>query len=89
MKFVTDDSWTGPDKIKHLAFGVAIAFAGGLMFDPMIGLAAGAGIGVAKEVYDGVSGKGTASLQDMIVTVVGAAAGAAASHFLPILQALA
>lgn len=82
MKFVTDDSWTGSDKIKHLAFGVIIAFAGGLALDPMIGLAAGACIGVAKEVYDGISGKGTVSLQDMIVTAVGAAIGAAASHFL-------
>lgn len=72
----TADSWTGPDKNKHVLAGVAIGSAGTLVFkDPHKGFLLGAAVGVAKEIYDRKHG-GTCSLQDGVMTALGAAAGA-------------
>lgn len=72
----TADRWTGPDKQKHLVAGAAIGAAGALVFDsPRQGFLLGAAVGVAKELADRQRG-GTCSLQDGVMTAVGAAAGA-------------
>lgn len=72
----TADQWTGPDKTKHVLAGAAIGAAGSLVFkDPHKGLLLGAAVGVAKELYDRKHG-GTCSLQDGVMTALGAAAGA-------------
>ena len=72
----TADKWTGPDKTKHVLAGAAIGAAGTLVFkDPHKGFLAGAAVGIAKELYDRKHG-GTCSLQDGVMTALGAAAGA-------------
>lgn len=73
---ITNDNWTGPDKAKHFAVGVAIGSSGVLMFNkPRDAFLAGVAIGAAKELIDS-SGGGTCSAQDFAVTALGAAAGA-------------
>ena len=74
-KFVTNDKWTGVDKNKHFAGGLVIALVGGMVFSPVVGLVAGAVVAGIKEIYDAVSEKGTPSLQDFVVTVLGSAIG--------------
>ncbi len=70
-KCLTHDSWTGPDKVKHLAAGFAIGSAGTLVFkDAGTGFLIGAAAGVLIET------QGVCSLQDAAVTALGAAAGA-------------
>lgn len=73
---ITNDRWTGPDKVQHLAIGAGISWVGTLHTkDPMKGFYWGAAAGIAKELLD-ADGSGTCSLQDAAVTVVGAAIGA-------------
>jgi putative lipoprotein len=73
---ITRDAWTGPDKTKHFVGGAAIASAVTLATrNPHYGFGAGVAVAIAKEAYDR-TGRGTCSLQDMAVTVAGAAAGA-------------
>jgi putative lipoprotein len=75
-KCISNDAWTGPDKTKHFAVGVALGSAGVLAFnEPHKAFLVGAGIGLAKELYDRRGG-GTCSAQDFAVTALGAAAGA-------------
>jgi hypothetical protein len=78
MKFVTNDSWIGKDKNLHLigclvaTFGVA-AFSQVLLY----GVIAGVTLALLKDVvYDGLLGKGTFSLQDIVVSFVGVGLGA-------------
>lgn len=72
----TADKWTGPDKNKHILAGAAIGAAGTLVFDsPHKGFLLGAAVGIAKELHDRKGG-GTCSLQDGVMTALGAAAGA-------------
>ena len=72
----TKDAWTGPDKTKHLAVGVATGSAGTLVFkDPHKAFLAATAVGLVKELYDREGG-GTCSAQDFAVTALGAAAGA-------------
>ncbi len=70
------DSWAGHDKTMHLAAGAAIG-AGVTLYsrDPLIGTLAGTGVGLLKELRDS-RGHGHCSLQDAVVTALGAAAGA-------------
>lgn len=76
MKLVTNDKWTGPDKVKHFLGGTAIGLVVAMLSgNPVIGFAAGVVVAAAKEVYD-AQGHGTPSLQDLIVTIAGSALGA-------------
>lgn len=67
------------DKANHFLYGCAIAVAGAFAalqagLDPRMGaIAAAAGFGVGKEVYDKVSKKGTPDVVDAVVTAAGAA----------------
>lgn len=74
--FKTDDKWTGPDKVKHMAAGaIAGAAVTGYTGEAWKGCAASAVLGWVKEMHD--QRKGTPSMQDFAVT---AAAGCAASY---------
>lgn len=67
----THDRWTGPDKKKHLAAGMAIGAAGTLVFkDANKGFLLGVAAGALIET------QGVCTLQDFAVTAAGAAAGA-------------
>jgi uncharacterized protein YfiM (DUF2279 family) len=72
------DRWTGEDKVMHVTAGGVIAVAAGSQLrDPWAGFAAGVAAGAAKELYDRRHpGAHTCSLQDFVVTAVGAAFGA-------------
>lgn len=71
------DKWTGPDKTKHFAVGVALGAGGAVVFgNPKAGLLLGAGVGLAKEAWDRGQSNHTCSLQDFAATAAGAAAGA-------------
>lgn len=74
---ITNDPWTGPDKVKHLGVGFAVGSSVTLATKrPIVGLLSGAGVGIAKEVYDSRRPGHVCSIQDAIVTAAGAAAGA-------------
>ncbi len=79
------DQWFAPDKGHHF---MASAFLTGFSYYALrqeagaseqasnraaIGLALS--IGVAKEIYDGVSGKGTPSVKDIVADIAGIAVG--------------
>lgn len=74
-KLVTNDAWTGPDKKKHFAVGVGIVFAVGMVISPVAGVAVSIAAALGKEVYDSVTEKGTPSVQDFVVTVIGSGVG--------------
>jgi|GEM_PF-1418593 len=75
------DSWTSPDKAGHLVLGAVPAyFVTTYTENPWYGFAAGATAGVAKEVFDSRNGK--ASGKDLVVTLIGAAAGAYAGNWM-------
>lgn len=77
-KFVTNDSWTGPDKKKHFAAGVLAGVIGTLAAkDPLVGVALTVVVALGKEVYDAF-GDGTPSLQDLVVTIAGGVASSLA-----------
>jgi hypothetical protein len=59
------------DKKKHLLAGLMISI--GTMFMPVIwSFMVVVMVGVGKEIYDKVSGKGTPEILDAIATVLGA-----------------
>ena len=73
-----------PDKVKHFAVGTALSGASSfaaLQFGAdkkeafIIGFGIGMAAGIAKEVYDMETGKGTPSTADMLWTIAGAAVG--------------
>lgn len=71
------DSWTGRDKQMHLAAGAAVALPVTLATgSTWHGLAAGCGVGVAKELADMRRPGHVASYRDAVVTCAGAALGA-------------
>jgi uncharacterized protein YfiM (DUF2279 family) len=71
------DTWTTPDKTKHLVAGAAVGLAVGALSDSWTaGAAAGCAVGVAKEINDMRSPGHTPSYKDAIVTCLGAAVGA-------------
>lgn len=76
------DEWTGRDKALHFVGGAAIGAAVTLATDkPMYGVAAGAAVGLAKELYDTQHrATHTPSAKDLVVTVLGAAVGSYATH---------
>lgn len=64
------------DKLGHFLAGVVISMLAGMLINPQVGLLAGMGAGVAKEViWDGLMGKGTVEVMDAVFTAVGAFAG--------------
>jgi uncharacterized protein YfiM (DUF2279 family) len=73
---VWNDSWTGRDKQQHLVGGAVIASGVTIATNnPALGFVAGCGAGILKETYD-LSGTGTPSAKDMVVTCAGAFIGA-------------
>ena len=76
--FATADEWTGKDKTLHFIGGAAVGAAVTIATDRRdYGIAAGAAVGLAKELYDTQHrDKHTPSVKDFVVTVAGAAAGA-------------
>lgn len=75
-KCTARDKWTGPDKNKHAAAGLAIGWMATLQTrDPWAGLAVAAAVGVGKELADTLDG-GACSLQDAAVTAAAGLIGA-------------
>ena len=75
------DEWTGRDKTLHFLGGAAIGAAVTVATErPAYGIAAGAAVGLAKELYDTQHrSTHTPSAKDLIATVAGAAVGSYAS----------
>ena len=73
----TNDSWTSPDKPKHFVAGAAVGAAGTLYFkEPFKGFLLGSAAGIGLEAFSAATGRGTCTVQDAAVSVLGAAAGA-------------
>lgn len=78
---LTNDSWTSPDKKKHLAAGLVMGSAGTLLFkDPDKAFVMGV-VGSAL-----IETRGTCTLQDFVVTSVAAGAGAYGTAWLVLPQ---
>lgn len=76
-KCITNDAWTGPDKTKHLAVGLAMGSSVTLLTkSPERAVLVATAVAAAKEVVDSRSAGHTCSLQDFAVTVAGGVAGA-------------
>jgi uncharacterized protein YfiM (DUF2279 family) len=76
-----NDRWTGQDKAKHFAVGGAIAMGvTAYTGNETHGFVAGSAIGILKEVSDS-RGRGHCSLQDAVVTALGAYVGSKAGRF--------
>lgn len=75
--FAHADEWTGVDKTLHFIGGAAVGAAVTLYTEsPAYGIAAGAAIGLAKELYDTQHrATNTPSAKDLIATIGGAAVG--------------
>ena len=69
------------DKKLHILAGLALSLVAGLLFCPLIGLAAAAVIGAFKEiVWDWLLEKGTPEFLDFVATVAGGVLGAVILH---------
>ncbi len=85
LKRAMHDKWFGEDKAHHFMVSACLTGCSYYAFKQEFGLSqkksnvAAIGvsfsIGIAKEVYDGVSGKGNPSLQDVVADVAGIALG--------------
>ncbi|MDQ7063039.1 MAG: hypothetical protein Q9P90_02205 [candidate division KSB1 bacterium] len=79
------DPWLGADKFKHIALSAYLLGAQMYIYQQPLGLderrALGlavtgtAVIGIGKEIYDGVSGRGQASFKDLAADLLGIALG--------------
>ena len=67
------------DKKKHFAAGFAIAAAASLFAGYIVGLLIAILAAAGKEIYDKVTGKGTAELLDFAATAAGATAAVVVS----------
>lgn len=77
------DSWSGQDKVMHVAAGAAVGSAVTLMTESKaIGIAAGTIVGLAKEASDAGQDGHTVSAKDAVVTAVGAVLGAYGSDMI-------
>jgi putative flippase GtrA len=81
MKFVWNDAWTGKDKQLHFLGCALVAFLVAIFTSNIfLGFVAGSAVALVKDlIYDLLLGKGTASLQDIVVSLVGSVVGAIAS----------
>lgn len=68
-------SWVRTDGLLHIETSAIIAVAGLGLFGWLAGILITVVIGVAKEIYDRVSGKGTAEWHDVICDAIGLAVG--------------
>lgn len=59
------------DKVLHVLAGAALFALGHRFFGPLTGAALCVAVGAAKEVWDRVSGTGSASVADFLATVAG------------------
>ena len=64
------------DKVQHFIAGAVIAGALSLVFDPLVGFAAGVFAGAAKEVRDKYTAGATVDFLDFMATAGGAALAA-------------
>lgn len=71
FRFQTNDSWVGADKLKHFASSYVLFVAGEREWDR--GLTVSIGIGLGKEIYDGLFRRGF-SYKDLIWDLAGIAA---------------
>ncbi|MBN1480394.1 hypothetical protein EH223_20300 [candidate division KSB1 bacterium] len=91
FKLSTHETWFAQDKVHHF---MVSAFLTGLSYyackqefdfseekTSVASISFSLSLGIAKEVYDGVSGKGTPSFKDVIADVAGVAVGFAIIHF--------
>lgn len=62
------------DKVKHIVACFCIAFPIGIL-NPIAGLVVAILVGIGKEVYDKVSGKGVADFWDLVADFIGAVFG--------------
>lgn len=73
---VRAESWSGQDKELHFAGGAAVSSAvTAATGSESAGLMAGVGVGIAKELADAASRRGTPSWKDAIATALGAYVG--------------
>lgn len=63
------------DKVLHVIVGFAIAFFGGLALGPGFGFGLACLVGLAKEAYDKITGKGTPEILDWLATCGGGSIG--------------
>jgi uncharacterized protein YfiM (DUF2279 family) len=85
LKRAMHDKWFGEDKAHHFMVSAALTGFSYYAAKQELGMSqknsnvAAIGvtfsIGIAKEVYDGVSGKGNVSLQDVVADVAGIVLG--------------
>lgn len=80
------DKWTGVDKAKHFAVGMAAgATVATVSSSTWVGFGAGVALGLAKEAYDSRHPQSHhCSVQDFAATAAGAAVGALAANWLVI-----
>ncbi len=81
MKIKFDDAWTGSDKEKHFWGCAALALIIGLVFmNPWSGVFFAALVALLKDlVWDGLFDRGTCSVQDIVVSMLGTALGGGAA----------
>lgn len=77
-KFVWNDSWVGEDKDLHFVYAALIvAFVSLITGNYLLGMQVSAAVFTLKEIlWDMLLGKGTPSLQDWIISMLGVLVGA-------------
>ena len=60
------------DKANHFIYGAVICLALSFAIPALYAMLVAVGVGIAKEIYDKVSRKGTPDLMDVLVTALGA-----------------
>lgn len=80
---ISNDAWRGEDKLFHFVAGSTISLAVGSQYrNPSIGFYSGVAAGAIKELHDmHYYHRNTCSLQDFVVTVIGAGLGSYASKW--------
>jgi len=63
------------DKKKHFLGSAILAIVFGLIFTPIIGAIISISIGILKEIYDKISGTGTADFYDIVADAAGVVTG--------------
>lgn len=68
-------SWMGSDGMMHVILSAVITIVLGWMFPLYFTIPIALGLGIAKEVYDGGTGKGRAEWKDIVCDVIGVLIG--------------